>query len=283
MCTEFGEKLQNAINSLNSYVWVNKDGSTVKMMDMPADVLQKSARHCFEMLYNDNSWNVGRVVVRKNIHNIISACNTELFVRYLLHESGLDAFKTRKDLLDCINQYRAGSESDITDLSISEIFNGLPPEFEKITIRSLMDACFDKLGVFNNKIINDKFLYYQGIWLTPQEKVDLTEKDENGVMRDRKEVICERLSLPLKNPKQLRFNQTGLSYTEFRSIIQMPPMAKISSLPSTTLLTLRDKVLLLLDNDLDHHINKWTKLLKNCMEVAKERHIPLELPEIPKI
>ena len=280
--TEFGEKLNNAINSLNSYVWVNKDGSSVKMMDMPAEVLQKSAKHCWEMLYNDSSWNVGRVVVRKNIHNIINACNTELFVRYLLHDSGLEAFKTRKDLLDCINNFRAKTDFDILDLSISNIFDGLLPEFEKITIRSLMDACFDKLGVFNNKIINDKFLLYQGIWLTNQEKVDLTEKDENGVMRDRKEVICERLNLK-GDPKRLRFNQTGLSYTEFRSIVQIPPMSKISSLPSTTLTTLRDKVLLLLDNDLDHHINKWTRLLKNCMEVAKERHIPLDIPAIPNI
>ena len=280
--TEFGEKLNNAINSLNSYVWVNKDGSSVKMMDMPAEVLQKSAKHCWEMLYNDSSWTVGRVVVRKNIHNIINACNTELFVRYLLHDSGLEAFKTRKDLLDCINNFRAKTDFDILDLSISNIFDGLLPEFEKITIRSLMDACFDKLGVFNNKIINDKFLLYQGIWLTNQEKVDLTEKDENGVMRDRKEVICERLNLK-GDPKRLRFNQTGLSYTEFRSIVQIPPMSKISSLPSTTLTTLRDKVLLLLDNDLDHHINKWTRLLKNCMEVAKERHIPLDIPAIPNI
>lgn len=282
MCTEFGEKLQNAMNSVNSYVWIYKDKRSVKLMDMPADELQKSAKHCWEMLYNENSWNVGRLIVRKNIYNIIDACNAELFVRFLLHESGLDTFKTRKDLLDCINEFRTNYDEDILDQPISIIFNGLKPEFEKITIRLLMDACFDKLGVFNSKIINSKFLLYQGIWLTNQEKVDLTEKDENGVMKDRKEVICERLGLNI-DPKQLRFNQKGLSYAEFRSVIQLSPMSKISSLPSNTLATLRDKVLLLLDNDLDHHINKWTKLLKNCQEVADIRHIPLDLPDVPKM
>lgn len=46
MCTEFGEKLQNAMNSINSYVWVNKDGSSIKLVDMPADKLQEAAKHC---------------------------------------------------------------------------------------------------------------------------------------------------------------------------------------------------------------------------------------------
>lgn len=202
-------------------------------------------------------------------------------MRYLIHESGVETFKTRKDVLDFINECRSSTDEDILDYPIVCLFNGLKPEFEKITVRLLMDACFDKLGVFNRKIINDKFLFYQGIWLTNQEKVDLTEKDEKGVMRDRKEVICERLGLTKVNPKQIRFNQTGLSYAEFRSIIQLSPMSKIASLPSQTLTTLRDKVLLLLDNDLDHHINKWTKLLKNCMEVAEKRHIPLDIPAIP--
>lgn len=277
MNTEFGEKLQNAMNSIDSFIWVNKKGESVKMVNMPADELQLAAKHCFEMLYNESSYNVGRLIVRKNIHSIWDSCNAELFARYLLHECNV-GFKSRKDILDCINNYRAEYEGDILDQSVSLIFNGLPPVFEKVTIRRLMDACFDKLDIFNRKIINDKFLLYQGIWLTNDEKNDLTEKDENGNMRDRKEVICERLSLKWITPKQLRFTPTGLSYTEFRSIAQMGPVTKISTLPSNTLETLRDKILLLLDNDLDHHINKWNTLLKNCKAVAERRHIPLDLP-----
>lgn len=278
MCTEFGEKLQNAMNSINSHIWINKKGESIKMMDMPADQLQEAAKHCYEMLYNETSYNVGRLIVRKNIHSIWDSCNAELFARHLLYECNV-GFKSRKDILDCINNYRSQADCDILDLSVNAIFNGLPPIYEKVTIRRLMDACFDKLDVFNRKIINDKFLLYQGIWLTNQEKNDLTEKDENGVMRDRKEVICERLGLNKINPKMLRFNPTGLSYAEFRSIVQLSPLTKVSTLPSTTLETLRDKILLLLDNDLDHHINKWNTLLKNCKAVAERRHIPLDLPD----
>ena len=278
MCTEFGEKLQNAMNSINSYVWINRKGESIKMIDMPADQLQDAAKHCYEMLYNETSYNVGRIIVRKNIHSIWDSCNAELFARHLLYECNV-GFKSRKDILDCINNFRANADGDILDLSVNTIFNGLPPIYEKVTIRRLMDACFDKLDVFNRKIINDKFLLYQGIWLTNQEKNDLTEKDENGVMRDRKEVICERLGLNKINPKMLRFNPTGLSYAEFRSIVQLSPLTKVTSLPSTTLETLRDKILLLLDNDLDHHINKWNTLLKNCKAVAEKRRIPLDLPD----
>jgi hypothetical protein len=49
---------------------MNKKGESVKMMDMPADELQHAAKHCYEMLYNDTSYNVGRLIVRKNIHSI---------------------------------------------------------------------------------------------------------------------------------------------------------------------------------------------------------------------
>lgn len=281
MCTEFGEKLQEAMNSINSSVWVNKDGSTVKMIDMPADELQNCAKHCWEMLYNDDTFNVGRVIVKRNLQKAWDSCNTELFVRYLLHECDTE-LKTRKDLLDYINSCRNKTEENIIDSSISVIFGSLSPIFEKVTIRKLMDACFDKLDVFNRKVITDKFLLSQGIWLTDQEKIDLTEKDETGKARDKKVVICERLSLNKINPRQIRFLTTGFSYNEFRSIVQMPMLAKISSLPSNTLVTLRDKVILLIDNELDYHINKWSKLLKNIMEVADRRKIPLELPNIPK-
>lgn len=204
-----------------------------------------------------------------------------MFVRYLLHECDTE-LKTRKDLLDYINSCRNKTEENIVDSSISVIFGSLSPIFEKVTIRKLMDACFDKLDVFNRKVITDKFLLSQGIWLTDQEKIDLTEKDETGKARDKKVVICERLSLNKINPRQIRFLTTGFSYNEFRSIVQMPMLAKISSLPSNTLVTLRDKVILLIDNELDYHINKWSKLLKNIMEVADRRKIPLELPNIPK-
>lgn len=213
-----------------------------------------------------------KYVIRENIHKTWDSCNTELFVRYLLHECNTE-LKTKKDILDFINSKRVNGEQDILNEPISILFNGLPPIFEKITISKLMDACFDKLDVLNKKMITDKFIWAQGIWLTEEEKVELTETLPDGRIKNRMEVIKERLCL---NPDvKLRITPTGLTFAEFRSIVQLAPLPKISLLSTVALKTLRDKVLLLLDNDLDYHINKWTTLMNNIKRVAESKNIQI--------
>ena len=228
------------------------------------------------MLYNSSPWSPGKEVIRRNIQRTWDACNTELFVRYLLHECETD-IKTNKDILDYINSQKAQHEQSIMNESISVLFNGLSPIFEKVTVARLMDACFDKLDVLNKKMITDKFILAQGIWLTNEEKVELTEVDESGKVRNRMEVIKERLSL---HPDiKLRTSPTGLTFAEFRSLVQLPPLPKISSLSTTALKTLRDKILLLLDNDLNYHIDKWNTLMTNIQRVANARNIQLPVYE----
>ena len=87
------------------------------------------------------------------------------------------------------------------------------------------------------------------------------------------EVIKERLCL---NPDiKLRVSPTGLSFSEFRSLVQLTSLPKITSLSTIALKTLRDKILLLLDNDLNYHINKWNTLMSNIQRVAEARNISL--------
>lgn len=272
MRTEFGEKLQNAIDSIESLTWKDKNGNDIKLMTASEEDIQKWYKHCYEMLYNVSPWYPGKYVVRENIHKTWDSCNTELFVRYLLHECDTD-IKTKKDILDYINKQRAVHEEDILNESISILFNGLDPIFERVTVNRLMDACFDKLDVLNKKMITDKFILAQGIWLTDEEKIELTEVDKNGQVRNRMEIIKERLCL---NPDiKLRISPTGLSFAEFRSLVQLSPLPKISSLSTTALKTLRDKILLLLDNDLNYHINKWNMLMSNIQRVAEARNIKI--------
>ncbi len=272
MYTEFGEKLQNAMDSIESLTWKDKNGNDIKLMQASSEDIQKWYKHCFEMLYNPNPWSPGKYVVRDNIHKTWDSCNTELFVRYLLHECDTE-IKTKNDILCHINNQRENSEENILDKSISILFNGLDPIFEKITVSRLMDACFDKLGILNRKMITDKFILSQGIWLTDEEKVELTEMNESGKPRNRMEVIKERLCL---SPDiKLRVSPTGLSFSEFRSLVQLSPLPKISLLSTTALKTLRDKVLLLLDNDLNYHIDKWSTLINNIRRVAEARNISL--------
>lgn len=133
-----------------------------------------------------------------------------------------------------------------------------------------MDVCFDKLDVLNKKMIPDKFILSQGIWFTDDEKKELTELDQNGRIRNRMEVVKERLCI---HPDvRLRISPTGLSYHEFRSMVQLTALPKISSLSTIALKTLRDKILLLLDHDLDYHIDKWTNLIANLERVANYKN-----------
>ena len=114
------------------------------------------------MLYNANPWFPGKYTVRENIHKTWDSCNTELFVRFLLHECNTD-IKTKKDILDYINVQRSKYDTDILNESITILFDSLNPIFSSITVNRLMDACFDKLDILNKKMITDQFILAQGI------------------------------------------------------------------------------------------------------------------------
>lgn len=199
-------------------------------------------------------------------------CNAELFLRYLIHECNIDQLKTNKDVLLLVNNIK--KTYDLTnDNYITELFNGIPIVFEKITINDLINACLDKLGHFNKKLISDKFILSQGIWFTDDEKEDLVEYDENGKLRNRIEVMKERLFL---NNIRLRVDQKGFSYKEFRALTNLTSFPKFSSLPTATLQLLRDKVLLLLDNELNYHINKWEEIKTEIQKVAEYKKFTLD-------
>ena len=276
--TEFGDTLAKAIdnkkNDINSFVWKSQNGTDVRMMDMDADTLQKVYNHAQSMLYSDNKWTPGKLVIRKNINKAWNDCNVELFMRFLIHESNV-GFTTNKDLLDYIlaakKQYDASDSDDI-----SAIISGVPVIYERVTIGDLLNACFDKLGTFNKKLLSDKFILSQGIWLTDDEKKELTEYEADGTMRKWLDVVKERLFLA---NIRLRIDQKGLSYSEFRSLIQMDKLPKISTLPTATLKLLRDKILLLLDGDLNYHIDRWTGIIDQIKKVAEYKGITLVTKE----
>ena len=123
-------------------------------------------------------------------------------------------------------------------------------------------------------MISDKFILSQGIWLTDDEKKELTEYEPDGTMRKWLDVVKERLFL---TNVRLRIDQKGLSYSEFRSLVQMDKLPKISSLSTATLKLLRDKILLLLDGDLNYHIDKWTTIKEQIEKVAEYKGITLSL------
>lgn len=273
--TEFGDALKNAManktNDLNQYVWKGKDGKEIRLLDMSPDELQKAYNHTTDMLYNTNKYTPGKLQVKKNIRTLISHCNAELLKRYIIHECSVDILKSPIEIIQFIRDSKKANNLTDTD-SVTTLFNHLPKEFESITLDLLLSSCLDQLDIINRKMISDNFILSQGIWLTDSEKFDLTEYDSNGQIRPWMEVIKERLILP--NIK-LRVDPKGFSYSEFRSLIHLSPLPKISSLPTDTLRLLRDKVFILLDADTDYHIAKWEEIKSNIEKVAEYKKITL--------
>ena len=273
--SDIGDALKNAManktNDLNQYVWKGKDGKEIRLLDMSPDELQKVYNHTTDMLYNTNKYTPGKLQVKKNIRTLISHCNAELLKRYIIHECSVDILKSPIEIIQFIRDSKKANNLTDTD-SVTTLFNHLPKEFESITLDLLLSSCLDQLDIINRKMISDNFILSQGIWLTDSEKFDLTEYDSNGQIRPWMEVIKERLILP--NIK-LRVDPKGFSYSEFRSLIHLSPLPKISSLPTDTLRLLRDKVFILLDADTDYHIAKWEEIKSNIEKVAEYKKITL--------
>ena len=273
--TEFGNTLLNAIvnksDDINQYVWKGKDNKEIRLLDMSDNELQKVYNHATDMLYNNNKYTPGKFQVKKNIRVLIAHCNAELLKRYILHECNIDILKSPIEIVQFIRESKKANNLTDTD-SVTTLFSHLPKEFETVTLDLLLSACLDQLDIINRKMRSDNFILSQGIWLTDEEKADLTEYDENGQMRPWMEVIKERLILP--NIK-LRVDPRGFSYAEFRALIHLSPLPKISTLPTDTLRLLRDKVFILLDADTDYHINKWETIKSNIEKVAEYKKITL--------
>lgn len=263
------EKKQNAIDNL---VWRNANGTNVKLVDMSENDLIKAYNHCTSMLYSTNRYSPGKYQVRKNIWSMYENCNAELLLRYILNVCEISELKTNKNIVDLINIYRADKHIKDND-KVTVIFEHLPTMFENVTIEKLVRACLDSLEPFNKGLVSNEFIISEGIWFTDSERKDLTEYNEDGTLRNRLDVMKERLFL---KDIRLRIDPKGLSYTEFRALINLEPYQKFSTIPSSTLELLRDKVLLALDNNLEWHIQKWTKLLDNVKRVAEYKEIKLK-------
>lgn len=271
--TEFGNLMADAItkanNNINNLVWIDKKGKEVSMMNLSAKQLQKIYNHAQDMLYNKSYKTLGKYEVKKNIQSTNTKCNAELFLRYILYELDNFPLKTNRDVLEYLNSQRIQGAADQT--SITDIFGTVPREFVNLTLVDLIKACL-KAESFNKKLISDKFILAQGIWLTNSEMQNLTEYDENGNKRKYLEVMKERLFVK----GNLKVVPNGLSYADFRALINLDNYPKISDLPTSTLKLLRDRILLLLDNDIDWHIQKWLKLKENIERVAAEKGFKLK-------
>ena len=273
--SDFGDKLTQALDQresdVNHWTWKLSNGSEIRMMDMNQQQIERAYKHVLEMLYNKDPYHPGVQRKRDQVRKMWDCANTELLLRYVLYECNIEGLRTNRDLLDFISNNKQQRGVKSTDY-VTALFDGLPEVFTKITVDDLLSACLDSLVAFNRKLIPDKFILSLGLWLTEDEKKELTEFDSNGHFRNRKDVIKERLLL---NNVDLRFSPRGLTYYEFRSLLKVEGHPKFSSMTTDVLRLLRDKVLLLLDQDFEYHINKWSVLKEKLEIIASQKDITL--------
>lgn len=277
------EKLQEALaekaNNVKSFVWrgekVEVNGQLYqdefRMVDCSVEQLREFYEHCNTMLHNADKAQPGRYTLLDIIKEQRDKCNTELYLRYLAKESegrpSYPRFLYRNDLNKVIELNKEYLTKEVLKSEpISSLTSGIPLEFANIPIKLVLDGCIDALGKFNNQHITLTFILKRGLWFTPQEMRDLTEKDADGNIRNRLDVVRERLNL--RPSASLYVNSRGLTYEQLRAMVNLRSK-KYVDLTTEQLTTLRDKVLFLLEEEVKYHIEQWEKRISQIKEVAE--------------
>ena len=284
------EKLTEAIeaknNDVKSFVWKfarKNDGTQdeVKLIDATPEQLQQFYDHCNSMLYSKDRLNPGRYTLLDIIKDQRKKCNIELFLRALergsLASDGspYPRYLFTQDLNIFLNNNRdiiPRTAYDNTSISVAIGGDSLPREFKRLSIADVQDGLLDKLGNFENKHITFSFILNLGIYLTQEEMSELTEKDKDGKARSKMEVIKERLKI--KPTINLKVKPGGLTYSELRSMLNLRPK-KYSDLTTDQLITLRNKVLFRLEEEVNFHIEAWENRIRQLILTAVERGITL--------
>lgn len=282
------EKLMEAIeakqNDVRNFIWKyarKHDGTQdeIRLMDATPEQLQQFYNHCYSMLYSEDKVNPGRYVLLDIIREQRDKCNVELYLRKLAEGAftggeGISKYAYCQNILDCIKKNKQHfPQSELKNIPITAVTGGVPKEFSRLSIDEVLSGCLDTLGVLNTKHITFSFIKNLGIYLTPEEMKDLIERDENGAIRSRLEVIKERLNI---NPSvMLSVKPSGLSYAEFRSMLNLRSK-KYAELTIPQLTTLRNKVLFCLEREVTHHASQWEDKIHQLELVATAKGITLE-------
>lgn len=269
-------------NDISSFIWKGKkedvDGvkyqGDIRMVDATDEQLAGFYKHCMSMLYNTDVNNPGRCALLENIRKDREKCNAELYMRYLDGTYLPDdkrAKYPRFMYLEDLNKYLSRNTekyqpANYSNIKISEFTEGMPIEFSGLSIDIVKSACEGTLGTVHKKPITLSFLTRMGIWLTPDETRDLTERDPaTGKIRNRMEVIRERLGL--KPTVRLHVCDTGLSYKQFMSMVTLKNQT-FDNLTTNQLLVLREKILFRLENLFSYQIEFWRNKMRELELVA---------------
>lgn len=288
MSTIMREKLTEAIdaknNDIKSFVWkfARKSNGTqeeIKLMDATPEQLNQFYAHCKSMLYSTDKNNPGRYTLLDIIKDQRDKCNVELYLRKLNEGAftNVESYPRHlycQDIRQCIHMNKEFFPNDkLDEISIATITGGVPAEFARLSIDQVLSGCLDQLGIFDSKHITFSFILNLGIYVSAEEKKELTEKDKDGKTRNILEVIKERLNL--RPSVHLVVKPTGLNYSELRAMLNLRSK-KYSDMTTDQLTILRNKVLFRLEQEIDYHITSWEARMLQIEKVAAARNITLD-------
>jgi len=265
---------------INSFVWkgqkrIDSNGTyqqnEKKMVDMSEEELRSAYAHCKTMLFNKDPHDPGRYLVIELISDQRDRCGAELFLRYAEQNKGT----SRITLISSMNEFLTNNKLALvgTRPTLDVAFQKLPDEFKNIPLDLVLDGCLDRLGAFTKKHITRTFILRQGVWLTPLEAKDLVEKDQFGNVIPKLDIIRERLNI--KEVEDLSINSKGLNFTELRAMLTMRPNKKYRDLTTTQLETLRNRILFILEETVQKHIDAWQSRMVQLEKVAKHNNFKL--------
>lgn len=286
---EFGEKIQQALeeynNNPNNFIWKGPKRKVngqivqdeIKLVDATEEQLKQFYQHCVSMLNNTDKDNPGRKVLLSLIQDQSSRCNTELYLRWLENKYLTNIPNTREsyprflynaDIRGLIEANKDTLPENYKTLSIRNLTEGVPMEFRDVPIGYVLQGSVNTLGLFDNRHLSLNFITKLGVWLSDKEMNDLLERDASGKVRNRMDVIKERLNI--KNSARLRPNENGLSYAELRAMLNLKNR-RYSEMTTDQLVTLRDKVLFWFEDEIKFHIQQWEQIMQKLEIVAKEK------------
>jgi len=264
-----------------TYVWKKRkvngtDQEVVRMVDMSETELAAAYKHCKNMLYNDSKLDPGRFIILQEITTQLQNCNAELAIRWFLqktYDNGNPVY-SRFSLLNELNEQLEKNKVNIPDdyiVRLEDFYSGLPVDYQRIPVDNILRGCKDLLGKFNRKHITKAFIIKQGIWFTREEIEGFKEVEKAENINEILTLVKGRLGIgkdifvPIKS--------TGLSYEQFRSMINLKVNKKYSELTTCQLETLKNKILFVLEEDVNRHIEQWQVLMKQLEEVAELKQI----------
>lgn len=290
MAAVIGDKLKEALrekeNDVNTFVWrypKDRDNGNaqdeVKLMDCSQEQLQEFYDHCESMLRNNDKLSPGRYNVLALIKSQKDKIGAELllremqqanknFTRYALNEAIIEFIDKNKENGVEINP-EVSTFGQYYEYDISTKYN-------KINLQLILDACNDRLGVFDNSHLTKSFLLKRGVWFDRDDVQKLkTFALKNGINSKTPRLEVARQYLKLKDYQVLKQNSRGLTVEELRLMLILRP-SKIKDLTTEQLEILRYKLLLDLERNIRDHIERWETLESQIKKVAKVKKFTIQ-------